>query len=143
MGWMGLAMRLPAGCIDSMTGCGKGKNAGGADALGTTHVKAGAAGSGIRAGMRVLSSAADAEMEGGRRGAASGGMLPTQGAEIDYDLLGDSVATAFIRRGLGRPVITLDGREVGRAVEPSVSRASYQRGQRTAVGRAARMRMVG
>jgi len=84
--------------------------------------------------VRGLSAMADTEM-GMRPGHASG----MQAFEIDYERLGDAVADSFIRKGIGDTVIEMDGREVGRTVEPSVSRETYERANRTAAGRSARM----
>ena len=87
----------------------------------------------LRAANRLSALAAEETAQGGRA-------YPSISApEIDYDRLGDAVANSFIRKGIDRTVITMDGRTVGQTVEPSVSRASYLRSQKNVKGRAARL----
>ena len=87
----------------------------------------------LRAANRLSALAAEETAQGGRA-------YPSISApEIDYDRLGDAVANSFIRKGIDRTVITMDGRAVGQTVEPSVSRASYLRSQKNVKGRAARL----
>lgn len=59
--------------------------------------------------------------------------------QIDYERLGEAVAEANRRAGLGHTVLDVDGRRMGEALEPAVSRATYQRAGRSVTGRAARM----
>lgn len=59
--------------------------------------------------------------------------------QIDYDRLGEAVAEANRRAGLGKAVLDVNGRRMAETLEPSVSRATYQRAGRTVTGRAARM----
>ena len=90
-------------------------------------------GSVLRSARRLSAMAAEETAQGGRA-------YPSISAPaIDYDRLGDAVADSFIRKGIDRTVITMDGRTVGQTVEPSVSRASYLRGQTNVKGRAARL----
>ena len=65
--------------------------------------------------------------------------VQAQGQSIDYGRLGDAVADSFQRRGMGRTVVQMDKRIVGESVEPSVSRATQQRANRSVAGRSARM----
>ena len=60
---------------------------------------------------------------------------------IDYEKLGEAVARANQRAGLGKQQIYMDSRLVGETVEPSVSRASYGRAKTSISGRAARLAM--
>lgn len=59
--------------------------------------------------------------------------------QIDYDRLGEAVAEANRRAGLGKAVLDVNGKRMAETLEPSVSRATYQRAGRTVTGRAARM----
>ena len=59
--------------------------------------------------------------------------------QIDYERLGEAVAEANRRAGLGKAVLDVNGRRMAETLEPSVSRATYQRAGRTVTGRAARM----
>lgn len=59
--------------------------------------------------------------------------------QIDYERLGEAVAEANRRAGLGHTVLDVDGRRMGETLEPAVSRATYQRAGRSVTGRAARM----
>ena len=87
----------------------------------------------LRAANRLSAMAAEETAQGGRA-------YPSISApEIDYDRLGDAVANSFIRKGIDRTVITMDGRTVGETIEPAVSRATYRRAAKSATGRAARM----
>ena len=87
----------------------------------------------LRAANRLSALAAEETAQGGRA-------YPSISApEIDYDRLGDAVAAANRRAGLGNNTIALDGRVVGETIEPAVSRATYRRAAKSATGRAARM----
>jgi hypothetical protein len=70
------------------------------------------------------------------------GMEISSYAEIDYAQLGDAVADSFIRRGIDRTIMYMDTKVVGTTVEPSVSKASYRRGNRSVAGRSARMVLI-
>lgn len=59
--------------------------------------------------------------------------------QIDYERLGEAVAEANRRAGLGKAVLDVNGKRMAETLEPSVSRATYQRAGRTVTGRAARM----
>ncbi|MDO5378458.1 MAG: hypothetical protein Q4G52_09010 [Clostridia bacterium] len=59
--------------------------------------------------------------------------------QIDYERLGDAVADANRRAGVGKATLRVDKRELGETIEPDVSRATYQRAGKSATGRAARM----
>ncbi|MEG0743121.1 MAG: hypothetical protein RR521_12890, partial [Clostridia bacterium] len=97
-----------------------------------------------RSMARVMTSARVLSSRASRETAAGGTPILSapQGAEIDYERLGDAVADSFIKKGIDRTVITMDRREVGRTVERDVSRASYERAGQSAKGRAARMVLV-
>ena len=90
---------------------------------------------GVLESARALSALAADETQGG----AGFTSVQAQGQSIDYDRLGDAVADSFQRRGMGRTVVQMDKRIVGESVEPSVSRATQQRANRSVAGRSARM----
>lgn len=56
---------------------------------------------------------------------------------IDYALLGNAVADALRREGVGEASIYMDGEQVGRLTERGVSRESYRRASGTVKGRSA------
>lgn len=64
------------------------------------------------------------------------------GSQLDYDRIGAAVARANRQAGLGNTVISVDGRVLGQTLEPSVSRASYNRMTSTAAGRASRLAVI-
>ena len=90
---------------------------------------------GVLESARALSALAADETQGG----AGFTSVQAQGQSIDYGRLGDAVADSFQRRGMGRTVVQMDKRIVGESVEPSVSRATQQRANRSVAGRSARM----
>lgn len=72
--------------------------------------------------------------------AAGGASFPALSQpQIDYERLGEAVAEANRRAGLGKAVLDVNGKRMAETLEPSVSRATYQRAGRTVTGRAARM----
>lgn len=90
----------------------------------------------VMASVRSLANRAVMETEAGLHAPT---VAQGQSLAIDYDRLADATVAAMRRAGLGEAVVTMDGREVGRTVEPSVSRETLQRSKRTAAGRTARM----
>lgn len=84
-------------------------------------------------GARKLSALASSETSAGAR------FSSVSQPAIDYERLGDAVADANRRAGVGRSVLRVGKRELGETIEPDVSRASYNRAARSATGRAARM----
>ena len=90
---------------------------------------------GVLESARALSALAADETQG----SAGFTSVQAQGQSIDYGRLGDAVADSFQRRGMGRTVLQMDKRVVGESVEPSVSRATQQRANRSVAGRSARM----
>lgn len=79
------------------------------------------------------------ELTGSAPSAYGGSAAGQSGTPIDYDRLGQAVASAMAGTGLGNSQIILDGRMVGETVEPYASRATYQRTQRSIRGRMARL----
>lgn len=77
---------------------------------------------------------ADAAVYAARQGAAPAG--------IDYDRMGDATAAAMRREGLGQTTMVMDRQVVARTIEPSVSRSSTDRGNRTIAGRTAKLVIV-
>lgn len=94
---------------------------------------------GVLRNARALANMAASEARTGGNMFGAGSVRETG---IDYRRLGEEVAAANRRAGLGNTVITMDKRKVGETVEPSVSRATYRRAGRNATGRAARMVLV-
>ena len=88
----------------------------------------------VLSSARALSAMAAAETRTGARFESV-----RQAQAIDYERLGDAVADSCVRRGMGRTVVQMDKRIVGESVEPSVSRATQQRANRSVAGRSARM----
>ena len=99
---------------------------------------------GIEGGMdRVLRSARQLSALAASETAAGGAAYPSMGQpQIDYERLGEAVAEANRRAGLGNATIAVDGKVLGHTLEPSVSRATHQRAAKSANGRAARMVLV-
>ena len=62
-------------------------------------------------------------------------MAAAQGAAIDYTAL----AQAMKAEGLGTVILEVDGKELGRSVEPGVSVAQYNRSAHTVSGRSGRV----
>lgn len=88
----------------------------------------------VLSSARALSAMAAAETRAGARFESV-----RQAQAIDYERLGDAVADSCVRRGMGRTVVQMDKRIVGESVEPSVSRATQRRANRSVAGRSARM----
>ena len=88
----------------------------------------------VLSSARALSARAAAETRAGARFESV-----RQAQAIDYERLGDAVADSCVRRGMGRTVVQMDKRIVGESVEPSVSRATQRRANRSVAGRSARM----
>ena len=63
-------------------------------------------------------------------------------SEIDYDRLGDAVAMANKRAGVGTAVVTLDKRKVSKTLEPDISRETYRRSGGSVKGRASRLQFA-
>ncbi|NLV59192.1 MAG: hypothetical protein GXY67_10560 [Clostridiales bacterium] len=61
---------------------------------------------------------------------------------LDYERLGDELADAMQRRGLGTAVIGLDGHAFGTALEPNISQATRRRSAKSMSGRNSRMVFV-
>ncbi|MEE1440957.1 MAG: phage tail tape measure protein [Christensenellales bacterium] len=79
------------------------------------------------------------EIAAGETAAGAASFPALSQPQIDYERLGEAVAEANRRAGLGKAVLDVNGKRMGETLEPSVSRATYQRAGRTVTGRAARM----
>lgn len=90
----------------------------------------------VMASARSLSMMAAAETAGAVRGMGGSGQSAD---ELDYTRMGDEVAAAMVREGIGTVILAVDGRELGRSIEPDVSRATYRRAGQSAAGRASRL----
>lgn len=91
---------------------------------------------GITSGLKGVESAArgvgDLAARSTARSAGSG-----RGTVIDYDAIGAAVARANVKAGVGDQTVVLNGRVVGRSIEPDVSAAANVRQSTTLSGRAA------
>lgn len=92
---------------------------------------------GIRENMHEVMAAASDLSSMAARSTAANGAMRSEGAAIDYAQLADAVTEAMERRGLGS--LMVDGRELGTAVEPSVSQATRRRSGQSVTGRTSRM----
>lgn len=92
---------------------------------------------GIRGGMQRV---ADSASELARLGLSSTreALPSSKSTAIDYGLLGEAVAWANRRAGIGNSVIELDGRVTGRTIEPRVSKSQARRSGATIAGRSNR-----
>ena len=79
------------------------------------------------------------EIAAGETAAGAASFPALSQPQIDYERLGEAVAEANRRAGLGKAVLDVNGKRMAETLEPSVSRATYQRAGRTVTGRAARM----
>ncbi len=91
----------------------------------------------LMAGVRELSAMAAAELDGGAGTQGAYAYPSAEAPEIDYARLGQEVAAAIRAEGLGNAVLVLDGK----IIEPSVSKAGYERGKQTVKGRMAAARL--
>ena len=80
----------------------------------------------------------------GLGGRSYGGSSSQGGAGgIDYNRLGDAVADALQRRGVGKASLYVDGKELGRETERGVSAENYDRQVSGYKGRGAALRALG
>ena len=96
---------------------------------------------GIEKGMEgVMRSARQLSALAAEETTAGGRAYPSMAQpRIDYEQLGEAVADANRRAGLGHTRLYVGKRQLGETIEPDVSRATYQRANKSATGRAARM----
>ena len=91
---------------------------------------------GITQGLRGVESAArgvgDLAARSTARSSGSG-----RGTVIDYDAIGNAVAKANVKAGVGDQTVVLNGRVVGQTIEPDVTRQATWRQNSTISGRSA------